>query len=237
MTISDEVGTKPFAHVRTWHEDPNLGTSELPPHGALGGRLKRAADIVIAGAVLVLLSPLLLIVAIATKLSSSGPVLFGHTRVGFDGQPFRCLKFRSMVTDGDRLLDQYLEANPDEKHAWETERKLKQDPRVTPLGQVLRSTSVDELPQLCNVLAGSMSLVGPRPIVRDELSLYSDAAPFYLSARPGITGLWQVSGRNDVEYDRRVELDKSYVQNWSLGQDFEILLRTIPAVVAGRGSY
>ncbi|QDY71734.1 sugar transferase (plasmid) [Qingshengfaniella alkalisoli] len=194
-------------------------------------------DIAIASLALLLLSPLLLMVAVAIKATSRGPVLFGHTRIGHDGQAFRCLKFRSMVVNGDEVLDQYLAQNPKEQHVWKTERKLKHDPRVTRLGHVLRAYSVDELPQILNVLSGSMSIVGPRPVTRDELKLYGDSVASYLSARPGITGLWQVSGRSDLGYDERVSLDVSYVHGWSLKRDLGIVLKTVPVVLGARGSY
>ncbi|SEK88030.1 exopolysaccharide production protein ExoY [Roseovarius azorensis] len=237
MSTSNEASPEVFTRRQTCPGDHERGDARLSTGGVLGGRSKRVLDVLIALIGLILLSPLFLLIACAIKLSSPGPVLFGHTRIGYAGQPFRCWKFRSMVVDGQHLLDRYLAEYPDEHHTWLTERKLKHDPRITRVGWILRTYSVDELPQLLNVLAGSMSLVGPRPVVRDELSLYSDAVQFYLSAHPGITGLWQVSGRSDVGYDTRIELDKSYVQNWSLLLDCAILLRTIPVVIAARGSY
>lgn len=237
MSTSNEVSPEVFTSRQTCSDGDEHGDTRTSSRRVLGGRSKRILDVLVALFGLVLLSPLFMLIACAIKITSPGPVLFGHTRIGYAGQPFRCWKFRSMVVDGQDLLDRYLAEHPDEHHAWVTERKLKNDPRVTRIGAVLRTYSVDELPQLLNVLAGSMSLVGPRPVVRDELSLYSDAVQFYLSAHPGITGLWQVSGRSDVGYDKRVELDKSYVQNWSLFLDCVILVRTIPAVIAARGSY
>ncbi|PJI91458.1 exopolysaccharide production protein ExoY [Yoonia maricola] len=212
-------------------------TNPLTSDHAVGGILKRAVDIIIASTALLMLAPLFVMVAIAVKLAAPGPALYGHSRVGYQGRTFRCWKFRSMVTDGDRVLQEYLTQNPQERDTWERDRKLRNDPRVTRIGAVLRAYSVDELPQLINVLFGDMSIVGPRPVVDDELAMYGTAAPIYLSARPGITGLWQVSGRSDTSYEQRVSFDTTYVQGWSLVSDISIILRTIPAVVSSRGSY
>jgi exopolysaccharide production protein ExoY len=204
---------------------------------ALGGWLKLSFDVMAALCALIILSPLFVLTALAVKLSSPGPVLFGHTRVGYGGRTFKCWKFRSMVTNGDEVLEKYLAAHPDERDEWISNRKLRNDPRVTRIGAVLRTYSVDELPQVINVLMGEMSLVGPRPVVWDELAMYGPAASIYLQTRPGITGLWQVSGRSDASYDQRVSFDTNYVQNWSLVQDLSIIARTIPAVLSAKGSY
>lgn len=213
--------------------DPTNAGSEFP---AIGGFSKRVFDVFAAAFMLFLLSPLFLFTAIAIRLLMPGPVLFGHERVGLGGRSFTCWKFRTMRVDGERVLRDYLDANPVAAHEWQTHRKLKSDPRVTPLGRVLREYSVDELPQLINVLRGEMSLVGPRPVVREELAYYGAEALRYASARPGITGLWQVSGRSDIDYARRVEMDTSYVEGWSFWSDAWILLQTIPAVLGARGS-
>ncbi len=202
----------------------------------LGGLLKRIVDF--AGATLLLLFflPLLGFLALAVRLAGPGPVVFAHERVGFGGRTFRCYKFRSMVPNAEAALADYLARNPVARREWETSRKLTNDPRITPIGRFLRVTSLDELPQLFNVLKGEMSLVGPRPIVADEAEYYGDRYADYLSARPGMTGLWQVSGRSDVSYARRVELDSSYVARWSLLEDIAILLKTLKVVVARDGS-
>jgi exopolysaccharide production protein ExoY len=171
------------------------------------------------------------------KLSDRGPVFYGHRRIGHNGKTFRCLKFRTMVVDGDRVLKAYLQANPRAMDEWRTTRKLQDDPRVTLVGAVLRKLSLDELPQLINIIRGEMSVVGPRPVVEDELELYENAAIYYLQSRPGLTGLWQVSGRNDVSYASRVAFDTHYVKNWSLSSDVVIIAKTIPAVCLSRGSY
>lgn len=218
------------------HPASTLATYTAPPM-PVGGTLKRIFDgglVLLTGPVVL---PLVLAIAIAIKLTSRGPVLFAHERVGFRGRTFRCLKFRTMVTESEDVLARHLADNPSARYEWETSRKLQNDPRVTRVGRILRALSLDELPQLLNVLRGEMSLVGPRPVVRDELARYRTSVFYYVSARPGLTGLWQVSGRNDVSYDYRVQLDRSYVSSWSFLSDLRILLRTIPAVVAARGSY
>ena len=211
-----------------------VGVDFPPP---IGGLLKRSFDIVGSLAGLVLLSPLFLMVAMLVKLSDNGPIFYGHKRIGRGGRIFSCLKFRTMVPDGERVLNAYLAANPEANAEWLATRKLKNDPRVTRVGQVLRKLSLDELPQILNILQGDMSLVGPRPVVRDELEIYGSAAVYYLKSRPGLTGLWQVSGRNDVSYDTRVAYDRHYVENWSLFQDIRIIFKTVPAVWMSRGSY
>lgn len=202
----------------------------------VGGLLKRSADIVGAALLLLFFLPLMGFIAVAVRLAGPGPVVYAHERVGFGGRTFRCYKFRSMVPDADAALAKHLAANPAARREWETSRKLTNDPRITPIGRFLRVTSLDELPQLFNVLKGEMSLVGPRPIVADEGRFYGEHFADYLSARPGMTGLWQVSGRSDVSYDRRVALDAHYVANWSPKLDASILLRTLKVVLARDGS-
>ena len=211
--------------------------SSQRPASPLGGILKRSLDIVGACAGLLLLSPLLLMLAILVRYSDGGSIFYGHKRVGQGGREFRCLKFRTMVANGDEVLGAYLATRPEAMIEWRETQKLKSDPRVTAVGEVLRKLSLDELPQLLNVLRGEMSLVGPRPVVAAELDRYGGAAHYYLSARPGITGPWQISGCNDVSYERRVALDRSYLENWSLALDLRILVMTIPAVCLARGSY
>lgn len=204
---------------------------------ALGGRYKRVVDVVISAAAIVLLSPMLTIVAIAIKLCDGGPVLFRHQRIGFGGRPFHCLKFRTMSPDAGARLEEHLRDNPAAAEEWQTTRKLKKDPRLTAIGGALRRSSIDELPQLFNVLRGDMSLVGPRPVVADEVARYGRDATYYLSTRPGLTGAWQVGGRSDVSYAERVRLDVEYCETWSPGKDGSIMLRTIPVLFSGRGSY
>lgn len=196
----------------------------------LGGWAKRGLDILISGLALILLSPLLLIVAAAVRFNMGGPVIFGHMRIGHNGRIFRCFKFRTMIVGADEALSKYLEINPEAKKEWLDTQKLKHDPRITPLGRLLRKMSIDELPQLVNILRGDMSCVGPRPIVSAELERYGVSARDYLTTRPGLTGAWQVSGRTLLGYEDRVALDVDYVRHWSIWKDLLILVRTIPAV-------
>ena len=198
---------------------------------SLGGPAKRAMDIAIASLALVLVCPLMLMLVVLVHLSMGGPAFFAHRRVGRNGKVFRCYKFRTMVTNGDEVLQQYLAANPHAAVEWAMARKLQNDPRVTALGRLLRKSSLDELPQLINILRGEMSCVGPRPVTLDELERYGAHAPDYLSTRPGLTGLWQVSGRSSLSYEDRVALDSTYVRNWSLWLDIVLMLKTIPAVI------
>ena len=181
--------------------------------------------------------PLFVLIMVAVKLDSPGPIFYGHYRLGRRGRPFTAWKFRSMVTNADVVLKQHLVRNHLLREEWERERKLKSDPRITRVGRFLRRTSLDELPQLWNVLRGQMSLVGPRPIVDEEIPYYADKYELYKRVHPGITGLWQVSGRNDVTYAERVNLDAYYVRNWSVWLDIYILLRTIWVVMIGDGAY
>lgn len=206
------------------------GSRVISGKAAIGGLWKRALDIGIATTALIVLAPLLLLTALVIALTMGRPVIFAQRRVGHGGAPFRCYKFRTMSHDAEQRLQDYLRDNPDAADEWRETRKLKRDPRITTLGQTLRTTSLDELPQLFNVLGGDMSCVGPRPVVPEELALYGRDVDAYLAARPGITGPWQVSGRNALSYADRVALDRDYVQNWSLWTDVVILARTIPAV-------
>jgi Undecaprenyl-phosphate galactose phosphotransferase WbaP len=197
---------------------------------------KRLFDTSLSALLIMLLSPLMLCIAVALKLEG-GSVFFAHVRVGKKGKRFNCFKFRSMVPNADQALTNLLESNPDLQAQWLKEHKLKDDPRISPLGEFLRRTSMDELPQLFNVLKNEMSLVGPRPIVEEELEKYGLEKSYYLMVRPGMTGLWQVSGRNDVDYDTRVYLDAWYVKNWSLWYDLAILVKTFKVVLLRRGAY
>ncbi|TCS04362.1 MULTISPECIES: sugar transferase [unclassified Rhizobium] len=203
----------------------------------VGRASKRAVDIVIATTALVLLSPLMLIVALIVKLSDRGPVFYSHTRIGYGGTPFGCLKFRTMRTDAAAQLAELLRTNPSARAEWETTRKLRNDPRITAVGEILRKSSIDELPQLINILRGEMSIVGPRPVTAEELARYGEHVTSYMAARPGLTGQWQISGRNDVSYEYRVALDVQYVRDWSLARDFIIIAKTVPALFSQRGCY
>ena len=199
--------------------------------------IKRFMDlaIVITGGLVIL--PLLLLIALLIKLSSPGPVLYGHTRLGKNGRPFTAYKFRSMVTDSAERLEKLLESNPDIRREWEANHKLRNDPRVTRIGRILRRTSFDEFPQLINILKGEMSLVGPRPIVDAEVEKYGEDYSRIFSALPGLTGLWQVSGRSDTDYNERVSYDTYYLQSWSVWLDLWVLFKTFDVVIKGKGAY
>lgn len=232
MAAADRSGVLGFGN-RSHLEDP----VESEPFTAIGGLAKRMFDVTAASLILIMLAPLFIMTAAVILATSGGPVLFGHRRVGLGGRTFRCWKFRTMRTDAAEALQRHLDANPEARAEWQARRKLKDDPRITAFGRVLREYSVDELPQLLNVILGDMSLVGPRPVVDEEIDYYGSEAQTYFAARPGITGLWQVSGRSETDYARRVELDAKYVRSWSHSRDMGILLRTVPAVLGARGSY
>lgn len=209
----------------------------LPPVSSSSYRFfKRSIDIAIAGGLLVALSPFMLAVVGLIRAGGASP-LFSHSRIGKHGRTFQCYKFRTMVMDADRVLNAHLANNLEAREEWSRDHKLRNDPRVTALGRFLRRTSLDELPQLINVLKGDMALVGPRPVVHEELEKYGDALREYLSVRPGVTGLWQVSGRNDTGYAQRVALDAWYVRNRSVLLDMRILVRTLAVPFGGRGAY
>ncbi|HTH17763.1 MAG TPA: exopolysaccharide biosynthesis polyprenyl glycosylphosphotransferase [Magnetospirillum sp.] len=216
--------------------DVVLLTSWLPPTRQARAAAKRLFDVVAASSLLVLLAPLMLVLAAMVRIDG-GPALFGHNRVGRGGRSFRCLKFRTMAVNAEQVLNDMLAKDPALAAEWHQNHKLKDDPRVTRIGVWLRSSSLDELPQLFNVLRGDMSLVGPRPVTVVELDRYAEDRDYYLAVRPGITGLWQVSGRSDVHYGRRTRLDAWYVRNWSIAHDLVILARTVLVVIRGSGAY
>lgn len=198
---------------------------------------KRLIDLVGATVGSIILLPLLFYIAVAVKLSSRGPITYSHERIGKDGRKFRAWKFRSMFENSSDVLEYYLEQHPDLREEWEKDHKLRYDPRVTRIGRFIRKTSLDELPQLWNVIRGEMSLVGPRPIVTAEIAKYGAYYGLYTMVTPGITGLWQVSGRNNTTYEERVQLDAYYVRNWSPWMDLYLLLRTIRIVIFAHGAY
>lgn len=198
--------------------------------------LKRIFDITVSLILLSLLSPIFLFLSFFI-IRDGGAPMYGHERVGRGGKKFKCWKFRSMLKNSQEILENILATDPSARAEWEKDFKLKNDPRITPLGHFIRRTSIDELPQLFNVLLGQMSLVGPRPVVQEELLRYGENADYYLLAKPGMTGLWQVSGRNDVDYDKRVYFDAWYVKNWSLWNDLAILFKTVNVVLNRRGAY
>jgi exopolysaccharide production protein ExoY len=208
-----------------------LRLAEVGAPAPVGMTLKRTADILLALSGIILLAPLLIICFAVTALTSPGPALFRHKRVGFNGKHFDCLKFRTMVTDAPERLRKLLDTDPSAAAEWRTNRKLRDDPRITAIGSILRKSSLDELPQLFNVLKGDMSIVGPRPVTDEELERYASSVGAYLSCRPGITGLWQVSGRSTTTYNKRVACDTFYARNWSMALDVKIIAVTIPALL------
>ena len=197
---------------------------------------KVVADLVLSAILLVMLLPVLAGIAIVVGMDG-GPVVYKHLRIGRGGKRFYCLKFRSMTMDAERVLAERLANDPAAREEWMQTQKLRDDPRVTSVGRFLRATSLDELPQLFNVLKMDMSLVGPRPIVENELARYGSNVRYYLQARPGVTGLWQVSGRSNTSYSRRVALDAWYVKNWRFWRDIAILFRTVSVVVRRDGAH
>jgi exopolysaccharide production protein ExoY len=214
------------------HGTPQVGLNAVE-HG-----LKRIFDLISVAVILVLFGPVMLVIGALIASSTGSQVIYGHMRVGRHGKEFKCFKFRSMIMNSDQVLQDLLDSDPQARAEWERDFKLKNDPRITPLGRFIRRTSLDELPQLWNVLRGEMSVVGPRPVVREEFDLYyTGARRHYLSVPPGLTGLWQVSGRNDMSYEERVALDRRYVETWNVFTDFAIVMRTVGVMCGRKGAY
>lgn len=211
--------------------------AEASRDGVTSPGVIRAFDIVVSLVAIVLFLPLMVVIFALVKATTPGPGVFAQQRVGRDGVLFPCYKFRSMVVDAQEQLDRLLASSEEARRDWERDQKLRHDPRITAIGNVLRKTSLDELPQLFNVLMGHMSIVGPRPIVQSEIVRYGGRFSAYCSVRPGLTGLWQTTGRNDVSYPMRVRLDTLYVRRQSLRLNVAICLRTVPAVLGSRGCY
>lgn len=218
--------------------EPGFASGSVSParHGpARHGGVKRAADIVFATVMLLMFAPLIALIALLVWRGNGAPILFAHDRVGQDGRVFKCFKFRTMVKESQRVLDEMLASDPELRRQWISSYKLDNDPRVIPcIGMLLRRTSLDELPQLLNVLRGDMSLVGPRPVTPDELAKYGVYRSHYMSVKPGLTGPWQVSGRSNTSYDERVRMDVWYVENAGLQTDLSILFQTTVSFVTGR---
>jgi lipopolysaccharide/colanic/teichoic acid biosynthesis glycosyltransferase len=217
--------------------DARVGSRYVPITAHLDQVAIRLLDVTIASILLVVLLPLFVLVAIAIYLADPGKIIFAHQRIGQDGRAFPCYKFRSMVVDSEQRLADWLEQHPDARAEWARDHKLRDDPRITGLGRFLRKSSIDELPQLFNVLRGEMGIVGPRPIVAAEIARYRRFYANYASVKPGITGLWQVSGRNNTSYRRRVALDVRYSKSKSVFLDLRIMAATVPAVLMARGSH
>ncbi len=235
-SLSKLLGDRWFPQIYAITEEIFDFTFEHLRYRQLG---KRIFDFLFALTVLTLFFPLYLSLALLIRLSSPGPVLYRQRRVGRNGKSFSCMKFRTMVVDADLALEELLDRCPASKAEFEDSFKLKDDPRITSIGKWLRITSLDEFPQFWNVLVGDMSIVGPRPLVQDELPKYGEAIDEVLTIRPGITGLWQVSGRNDIPYDRRVQIDSRYVRRHSIWLDLEIIFKTVGVVIfpKGNGAY
>ncbi len=198
---------------------------------------KRALDLLLTLAVAPVVVPIVLLSALLVKLETRGPAFYGNERIGHNGQKFKAWKLRSMVVDNNEALRQYLESHPEERDHWNSTQKLKRDPRITRIGKIIRKTSIDELPQLWNVFIGEMSVVGPRPILEQQIEMYGPAFTLYQRVRPGITGLWQISGRNHLPFKERVRMDAYTIQNWSVWLDIYILSRTVTVVLTAKGAY
>jgi Undecaprenyl-phosphate galactose phosphotransferase WbaP len=249
-SIAEHLNTLPYIHILSDLADVSDGWAKHQQFEGLSGVqvqqnlmlplprvTKRLMDLIASLVGGILLLPLFFYIAVAVKMSSRGPILYGHDRIGKDGRHFKAWKFRSMFQDAHLVLEQYLEAHPELREEWERDHKLRYDPRVTRIGRFIRKTSLDELPQVWNVLRGEMSLVGPRPIVTAEIVKYGPYYGLYTMVTPGITGLWQVSGRNNTTYEERVQLDAYYVRNWSPWLDMYLLIRTIRIVLFADGAY
>ncbi len=205
----------------------------------MSDKLKRVFDVIFSLFAILLSAPVAIPIMIAIKLTDGGSVFFKQKRVGKGGKKFEIIKFRSMYPDAEKKLKEILEYDEEARKEWDASHKLKNDPRITPVGKFLRKTSLDELPQFINVLKGDMSVVGPRPVTQEELDkFYKEKAEFYKKVKPGITGYWQVEGRSDIDnYDERVKMDEWYVKNRSFLLDFKIILKTIKVVLTGKGAY
>jgi exopolysaccharide production protein ExoY len=214
-----------------------MNALHLPINGAAYRICKRLLDLLLSIALLPFAMIAIALVAVVVRASSTGPIFYRHTRVGLEGRPFGLWKFRTMLHNSDRIFWAHLAQSPEARHEWLCYRKLKHDPRVTKVGAFLRRSNLDELPQLLNVLVGDMSLIGPRPIVEEELKRYGSGGALYTAVLPGITGLWQVSGRGCLPYEQRVALDVEYVSTWSLARDFMVLTKTFHAIWTCRGAF
>ena len=222
--LKDIAGTIGFSSIHNLTFKTNLLT-------------KRIIDILIIMFFSPIWIPLMLILAILTKITSKGPIFYGHKRIGKNHKEIKCWKFRSMCINSQEILEQILKTDPVRRAEWEKDRKFLNDPRVTKFGKFLRKTSLDELPQIFNILKGDMSLVGPRPVTEPELVKYGKYQDYVLSVLPGLSGMWQISGRSDTGYEERISFDSYYIQNWSIWLDMWILLKTVWVVLSGKGAY
>ena len=220
-------------HSRNIRPGPGAPTNRRP----VGGLPKRCFDLIVSLIAILCFAPMLILVAAIIRYYDGGPVLFRHRRLGYNAVEFDCFKFRTMVANSDEVLRKHLDGNDAATCEWKLSHKLKNDPRVTTLGAILRKTSLDELPQLFNIIKGEMSFVGPRPIVTAEIPKYGTAISHYYNARPGLTGIWQISGRNDVSYETRVTFDREYVARWRFANDLKIMIKTAGVVLRSHGCY
>ncbi len=237
MPVTPTETDNPFA---TAIEFPRPFVGLEPDAGLLrpgAQQAKRVLDILFALLLAGVALPFAVVIALAVRLETRGPIFFRHERIGRDGRRFGLWKFRSMVVNADALLEDYLDRHPERRLEWIAKHKLKNDPRTTRVGRFLRRTSLDELPQIWNILRGDMSMVGPRPIVAAEVEKYGSAYELYSQVAPGLTGIWQVSGRNSTSYVERTQIDSDYIRGWTLMGDLKILLRTIPVVLGHRNAY
>jgi exopolysaccharide production protein ExoY len=233
--LESKESALPFTLVT---EEPFVEVSERPllaPFHAEVLPLQRIVDLTLATICLLVLWPIMAMAALLVLIGSRGPIFYSQPRIGHNGEIFGCLKFRTMAVDADRLLQDLLDSSPAHREIWARDRKFRDDPRITPGGHFLRRFSIDELPQIFNVLRGEMSMVGPRPLATDEAHFYADAFSTYCSLKPGITGPWQVGGRNKISFQARAQLDCEYARTKSYRQDFALILRTIPVVLRGSG--
>ncbi|MCD7809659.1 MAG: sugar transferase [Erysipelotrichaceae bacterium] len=198
--------------------------------------VKRLFDVVLSFIAMIVLSPVFLIIAIAIKLDDSGPVFYKHMRIGMNGEPLGVYKFRSMTTKYKTFDEFYVTLNEEQKREWDTNFKLENDPRITKVGNILRKTSIDELPQILNIFIGNMSIIGPRPVIQDEVDLYGKDKNKFLSVKPGLTGYWAANGRSSTTYEERMEMELYYVDNCSLWLDIKIFFKTIVSVIKGEGA-
>ncbi len=231
MTVATE-----FKDLEIRDIDEGLAVPTDVPVG-LNGPVKRVIDVVVATTLFIFILPMLAAIAILIRAQGAGPVVFKQTRCGKAGKAFTCYKFRTMQIDAPATLQELLERDPAAAAEWEKNQKLQNDPRVTKLGIFLRRSSLDELPQLVNIIAGDMSIIGPRPVTFKELPRYGSKLPYYAAARPGVTGLWQVNGRNKLAYEQRVAYDAAYAKDWSLIGDLKIILKTVPVVLFTDGAF
>jgi exopolysaccharide production protein ExoY len=234
----DEYATSVFRHAaRITRFSKSIADQDCLPTESVAYRVgKRVVDLALALLMLPPAAVLMVLIGLAIASTSKGPVIFRQWRIGRNGRPFVIWKFRTMHADADCILREHLKRSAEVREEWHEKHKLSRDPRITPLGRLLRETSLDEIPKILNILAGDMSFVGPRPIVKKETVRYAERLPYYLAARPGVTGLWQISGRCNVSYQTRVILDETYVRHWTIGGDIWILLHTPLAVLRKDGA-